>query len=463
MSRARDDLTVSAPQIGKTFTGGCWLLGAAWQGGPSAEPWWWCAPTSAASYQGYSKLLELAESANILKHATHTVPYKAQLINGAKIEARYWEKPENLMGPTIRGAVIDEFGMLTRRAYSALSSRRANTIVKGEGFYRYLGNVGEIGGEAEKLWDQAKRGEHGFAYRQWTWRHRSDSLPCHCNSGGPIPSSLETAYNHAEDCYRGIFVVFIHSEASRMAKSQFKRLYDAEWTDWSDLPVYEFERDRNVDALRARIRSHLPIELGCDFNVDPMVWTVGQHEGDEIWTSDEIVVEGGATTKEACLEFIKRYPDAVSVSIYGDSTGNRRGTRSRKSDYDVIKRVLGPAYPGRLHFYVPKANPPVQTRVDAVNAKLISATGLVSGFIHPRCYRLIEDRSRVSWKPGTRDIDKSNRSRTHASDSDDYRWCRIYPALLPGRIITSAGAAGRRALRARTNVAGYSSMRTMKW
>ena len=40
---------------------------------------------------------------------------------------------------------------------------------------------------------------------------------------------------------------------------------------------------------------------------DGMAWVVGQHKGDEAWVLDEISIPGGATTEQACREFIRRY------------------------------------------------------------------------------------------------------------------------------------------------------------
>jgi len=149
------------------------------------------------------------------------------------------------------------------------------------------------------------------------------------------------------------------------------------------------------------------------------------------WTFDEIVIPGGASTTAACAEFVRRHPDKkTEVVVYGDRSGKSQDTRSKTTDYTQIQQILG------AHYYqftmdVPNANPPVASRVNAVNAKYRSADGTVNLYVHPRCKTLIEDRVRVSYLPGTRDIDKRNKNRTHASDADDYRWVRIFPVDLP--------------------------------
>ena len=84
---------------------------------------------------------------------------------------------------------------------------------------------------------------------------------------------------------------------------------------------------------------------------------------------------------------------------------------------------------------VPSRNPAVVARVNAVNARHRSADGQVRHFTHPRCKQLIGDRARVSWKPGTRDIDKSNKKLTHASDASDYRLVALYPVTPAGEAV----------------------------
>lgn len=432
LSTARDDLTVSAPQLGKTMTGAVWLLAAMWYGGASRQPWWWAGPTYEQAKHGYLTVADLARSAGILEGHTTTTPLHGQLTNGARFEGRSWDSPEGLYGPTIRGAVVDEFGQLTDLAYSALSSRRAETISRGEGMFRYLGNVGEIGGPAERLWEMAEAGESGFAARRWTWRDRAEAHPCACDvnghTGEPIPPALETAGRHSELCPRGIYVRFIASEASRMSGPQFRQLYGAEWIDWNTLPVYSFDRQLHTSET-VELQRVLPLEVSMDFNVDPMAWTVGQHHHERSWTADEIQIEGGATTEAACSEFIRRFPTApAGVVIYGDAAGKARKTSASESDYQIILRRFRAHYGEKsVSFRVPESNPPVVDRVNAANARLLAADGTVRHLIHPRCKELVKDRARVSWRPGTREIDKRDRHRTHFSDSEDYRLASLFP------------------------------------
>lgn len=428
-STARDDFTVSVPQAGKTTTGVNWLLAATWYTDPRRFPWawWWTAPTYDLALAGYLLFCEAADNAGILRSNTERPPLVARLTHGVRVEGRSWHKPTNLRGHPVAGAVVDEFGELTRQAYANLSARRAETVVHGLGFYRYLGNVGQIGGVGEELWNKAEAGGRGMACRRWTWRERARDLVCTCGPrGAAIDPELGTSDRHRGECGRGLYVGFVENEAGRLSRQEFAQIYEAEWGDINELPVYDFIRERHVDPS-AQILEGRPIDLACDFNVDPMVWVVGQHDTERAWAVDEIAIPGGARTIQACQEFKRRIPDRSRVvHVYGDATGDHRDTRSKVTDYEQIRAELV-GYYREVRFLVPKANPPVPARINAYNARLLSASGLVRYGVHPRCIYLVRDLAKVSWRTGTREIDDRDKSLTHASSAEGYRLARIWP------------------------------------
>jgi hypothetical protein len=172
----------------------------------------------------------------------------------------------------------------------------------------------------------------------------------------------------------------------------------------------------------------LEVDVCCDFNVAPLVWTLGQHRGDKAWTFDEVVIEGSATTAEAAARVIAKLPDsATHISIYGDASGKARSTKSKRSDYETIRAVMGQHY-GSFELQVPGSNPPVRDRVNAFNAMLRAADGTVRYSVHPQCEYLVRDLARVKYRAGTSDIDKtSDRTLSHASDAEGYRLVSLFP------------------------------------
>jgi hypothetical protein len=400
-------------------------------------PWWWTAPTYSQCRDGFvSKFCALARSAGVLKDATTSVPLQATLTNGVRIEARSWDRPEGMYGPTILGGAVDEFGQLTEAGYGAISSRRAESVSWGMGLLRYAGNAGDHDGIAENLWLQAERGDPGFAARRWTWRDRAKAHNCSC---GIEDIHYNLASGHNSLCPRGAYLQHISNEASRMSDPQFRQLYEAEWVDWNDVPAYLFDRHIHINDKLARYQGGLPIDLSCDFNVDPMAWVLGQHRNKRAWAFDEIIIPGGATTDMACTEFMRRITDrSQEVVVYGDRSGNSRDTKSKTTDYEIIRKRLGSFY-RNFRMDVQAANPPVAERLNCFNGKLTPTTGEAMYHVHSRCKALANDLARVSCRPGTREIDKSNKKLTHPSDADGYRIARLFPVYADPIIVTGTG------------------------
>ena len=408
-----------------------------WQNGELPWPWWWCGPTYLQARREFLDLCAMAHSAGVLDRNTTTAPLEGRLKNGARFEARTWESAKYLQGPTVAGFVLDEWGLLYSEAYAVLSARRAETIIHGYGFMRGYGNVGDVASFAETLWDAAVAGEPNTAYRRWTWRDRAAALSCSCEIEDAMDYRRVT--EHDGDCQRRTYLVHVLGEARRLSGQEFGRMYNAEWENATDLPVYVFERHAHVSESAVYVPG-LPIDLCCDFNVDPMAWTMGQQRREIAWTFDEIEIPGGGTSRQAIQEFVRRFPDKRSqVRVFGDRSGRSRDTRGLQSDYDIIKDGLA-GYD--FEFHVPASNPAVKARVNAVNARLRSATGEVRYQLHPRCRKLIRDLGRVSWKPGTREIEKTrDKTLTHFSDGVGYWLASVYPTVRynePGVYIADA-------------------------
>ena len=90
------------------------------------------------------------------------------------------------------------------------------------------------------------------------------------------------------------------------------------------------------------------------------------------------------------------------------------------SDYDVIRETLQ-RVGIRAEYRVPRANPPVRTRINLVNSALHNANGEVGLLIDGQCKELIKDLEQVTYKGDTLEIDKDrDRGRTHTSDALGY-------------------------------------------
>ncbi len=184
--------------------------------------------------------------------------------------------------------------------------------------------------------------------------------------------------------------------------------------------------DREVHVRPLKPRGDEPMALACDFNVNPMVWLVLQHQRGVIEVVDEIVLEA-ADTSQAAMEFLHRFGGHPGpVEVFGDAAGGHRDTRQvGRTDYTIIKDILPQA---RLR--IPRANPPVKDRLNALNARLRNARGQARLFIDPGCKELIADLEMLTFTQGSTSgslIDKSDPRRSHASDALGYFVSRVYP------------------------------------
>lgn len=136
------------------------------------------------------------------------------------------------------------------------------------------------------------------------------------------------------------------------------------------------------------------------------------------------------TTIDACMEFIRRYPRATHVTIFGDASGARMQT-SGASDYEMLRRTLRQRSAAAIAFRVPAANPPVRERLAAMNAALCNAAGERRVSIDPKCRELIADLEECKLIDGG-DLDKRDPKRTHISDALGYLVWQERPIERPG-------------------------------
>lgn len=206
----RDVATVSATQIGKTFGETCWLLARAWEDPLRIHPWWWTGPTYAQVVPAFRLMVAIAGSAGVLAGSpVESAPQRLKLINGAVIEYRSRDNFEGLMGATIAGGVVDEAGIMTLEQHAAISTRRSATL----GPLHYIGNPGMVAGPFRKLCALGETGDGIHSLHRWTWADRFVAI------GGDA-----TAQGRA-------YADFIEQERQTLADFEFRRLYEAEWTE----------------------------------------------------------------------------------------------------------------------------------------------------------------------------------------------------------------------------------------
>jgi hypothetical protein len=195
----------------------------------------------------------------------------------------------------------------------------------------------------------------------------------------------------------------------------------------SALVYASFTRHENLAGLS--FDPGLPLLWTLDFNVDPMSSLVVQLVRGKVRVLDEIVLRH-ATTREACEEFLKRFPlDPAGIVVYGDASGYQQQTTGT-SDYATIQEYFQIHSNMPVKYRAPKSNPSVRDRINLTNSRLRSAAGDIGMLVDFKCKELIMDFEQVAFKANSYQIDKDrDRLRTHLSDALGYLLWQVYNPL----------------------------------
>lgn len=174
-----------------------------------------------------------------------------------------------------------------------------------------------------------------------------------------------------------------------------------------------------------KCNEYLPLELQCDFNIDPMCWSVAQTVKGETYTFREYT-ERTTITEKVIAKFCQDFKDHKNktVYLYGDPAGSARNTRSLKSDWDIIKSVLRDN--GWEYIYQVRKRYGIKERINALNKRLCDWEygNKAWEFVDPSCTKLIESIEQSQRKDDG--IDKSQNIEHHL-DAWSYRIIHKHP------------------------------------
>jgi len=225
-----------------------------------------------------------------------------------------------------------------------------------------------------------------------------------------------------------------------MLPHQWDALYQQAPTGYGPGRLYDqFDPVLHLDSHLA-LDPALPLQLSLDFNISPgMHGIIGQHNrrADQLIAHTEI--HGPRMSTRALAEAFgvwlrtqgyipgrpEPWPWSGELEVFGDASGHSGHSSTGESDYAVLAaglQRLGVRYRMR----VPKSNPPIIDRVNAVNWALKDANSAPHYHIHPRCERLIEDMRRMPRAEGVV-IDKHDEALSHSSSAEGYRIWYLRP------------------------------------
>lgn len=211
----------------------------------------------------------------------------------------------------------------------------------------------------------------------------------------------------------------------------YEQEYRASFVTFAGRAYYQYKPEEH-GVYRQKYRKDLPLALCLDFNIRPGVGAILQEQGTATRVIDEIWIQRDSNTLKVCRKFLEKYGDHPNhVYVYGDASGSAGGSAQvAGSDWELVKKMLKPVFKQRLHFRIPRDNPPVVARINAVNSRFENTKGEKRMYVDPvnakYCARDFEgvrsdDSGGILKKKGKDDF------LTHLSDAIGYYLAMEYP------------------------------------
>jgi len=168
-----------------------------------------------------------------------------------------------------------------------------------------------------------------------------------------------------------------------------RRLIHGEWVEIDQDRVYHaYDSEHNFINSDYIVDLKHPVYINFDFNIGenkPMSSCAYQFINGTFHVFDEVIIHG-ARTQNVMDEWFDKgtIKNKLKIIIHGDASGDARDTRSILSDYDIIRKFLQNAsIPHEMQ--VPRANPPVRTRHNRVNAYCLNELGQRRLYVYKNC------------------------------------------------------------------------------
>lgn len=205
----------------------------------------------------------------------------------------------------------------------------------------------------------------------------------------------------------------------------FRQEFEATFETFSGRVFYAFDRKYNVRPYLVEADNKLLPELhiGMDFNVDNNSCVIAIRPAANILHIIDEIKLMGSNTDEMVQEIRNRYP-LHKITVYPDPAGAQRKTSAGGRTDHTILRTAG------FTVKAPHGHNAVRDGINAVNAKLLSSTGITTLFIDPKCKYAIECLEKQTYKEGTSIPDKES-GFDHMNDALRYMVDYLFPIRQP--------------------------------
>jgi len=344
---------------------------------------WYVAPTYKMARQiVWRKLKNKLQDLNWITKTNET-ELTITLRNGSVISLKGADNYDSLRGVGLDFIVLDEFADIDPEAwYETLRP----TLSDKQGRALFIGTPKGIGNWAYDIYQNTLDNA--------TWKSYSFTTI----EGGNVPPE--------------------EVDAARLDLDErtFRQEYLATFETFSGRIYYSFDRAHNVRKYEGTTPD--AVYVGMDFNIDPMSAVVAVRMGDTLHIIDEVRLFS-SNTQEMVNELKQRFPK-TRIWAYPDPAGNQRKTSAGGQTDIMILNNAG------FVVKAPRAHTPVRDRINAVNSRLCSSSGIRHLIIDPKCKYTIEGLERQVYKEGSSQPDKDS-GYDHMNDALGYMTDYLFP------------------------------------
>ena len=345
---------------------------------------WYVAPTYKMARQiVWRKLKNKLQDLNWVAKTNET-ELTIILINGSTIALKGADNYDSLRGVGLDFIVLDEFADIDPEAW--YETLRPTLSDKG-GKALFIGTPKGIGNWAYEIYQNTQDDAANWQSFSFTTL-----------DGGQVPEEE------------------VQQARKDLDERTFRQEYMATFETFSGRIYYSFDRAHNVVKYLGNTPDVLYV--GMDFNIDPMSAVIATRMGDTLHIIDEVRIFS-SNTQEVIGELKQRFGKS-KLWVYPDPAGNQRKTSAGGVTDVTLLSNAG------FVVKAPRHHTPVRDRINAVNSRLCSSSGIRHLIIDPKCKYTIEGLERQTYKEGSSQPDKDS-GYDHMNDALGYMVDYLFP------------------------------------
>jgi len=310
------------------------------------------------------------------------------------------DAPQRIEGMPWNGGILDEYGNMKKQAFDENIFR---ALADREGWCWLIG----VPEGRNHYFDKAL-----FA--------TGNDLPISTPNNGSIVTSGDPEWGFFHWFSSDILPAkMIESARNLLDERTFQQEYEGQFVSYAGQLYYAFDKDC-INDLVAKRNPNSPLYLTCDFNKNPMAWSIGQTDMlgslKRLKIVDDVNQMHNAKTQAGALQFVRQFEThrEKHVIVTGDPANNYETHRDFTTDYMIIKSTLQ-KHGWTVQLKVPSHHPNINNRVNIVNSLFEHGRC----FINSKCKLLALDLER-NESDNSGGKDKTDPMQTHASDNFDY-------------------------------------------